>query len=144
MIRALLASALPVLGVGMAVAFVGPDLIAGPRGEPLRVAGPDAALLQPASLEAEACASTLLLPPDGRLDSGPQTRVVALSDAMGFIVAVEGVPHGAADGTLILVFDESGRLLAAGDPGALEIDPAGAAMIDDCASAQATDHSGRI
>jgi hypothetical protein len=149
MIRAFLASALPVLGVGMAVTLVGPDLIVGPSGEPLRVAAPEAAFLQPASFDAASCASTLLLadrqgaadPADGT----PGTRVVALSEGAGFIVAIAAAPHDAPTSeTLVMIFDETGRLLAAGDPTTLQIDPAGAAMLDNCANGEAPTPTGQI
>jgi hypothetical protein len=149
MIRALLASTLPVLAVGMAVTLVGADLIVGPSGEPLRVAAPEAAILQPASFDAASCASTLLLADRqgaaDPADATPGTRVVALSEGAGFIVAIAAVPPDApASETLVLIFDESGRLLAAGDPATLQVDPAGAAMLDNCANGDAPPPTGQI
>ena len=141
MIRTLVASALPVLGVGAALALVGPDLLAGPTGEPLRVASPQAAMIQPASFDASSCASTLLA---GGGDT-VSTRIVAFSEDAGFVVAIEAPQQaGSAGETLILIFDEAGRLIAAGDPGAMETDPAGAALIDDCIHQPAPDSTGQI
>jgi hypothetical protein len=141
MIRTLVASALPVLGVGAAIALVGPDLIAGPTGEPLRVASHEGSMLHPASFDATSCTSALL----AGADDAAGTRIVAFTEDAGFVVVVE-TPHqvGSANETLVLIFNASGRLIAAGHPNALETDAAGAALIDDCAHQPPAGATGQI
>lgn len=137
MIRVLLGSALPVLGIGAAAAFLGPDLLTGPRGEPLIVAAPDQAMLQPASLKGDSCAATLHLA--GVPDDSSGTRVVVLtlpSEPDDVAVAVEDFPRlPAAPKTVMLVFDEAGRLIAVGDPRTLQMQAA--AALADCVNTPA-------
>src|SRR5881392_3847429 len=59
MIRILLGSALPLIGLGLAAATLGPTL-SGPRGAPLIMASTEEIGLQAASFEGEACPSRLL------------------------------------------------------------------------------------
>ena len=118
MIRALLGAALPVLGFGLAAAFVGPSLVGTPGGEPMRVAQPLPASLHEASFGAAACAETLLLAERGA-DTLHGARIFALAlqaEAGGLRVAAEEVPSGAVvpDETLLLVIDRTGRVLASG------------------------------
>ena len=140
MIRAVLA-ALPVLGLGLAGASIGPDLLTGPRGEPMVVAPVDPAF-QLASLDGGTCGSTMLLA-YGPVAASPETQsapvVMALRlDASGHPVEIEQIPVGDITvGTFVFVFDASGRIIAAGYPSGkagavidcLETEPASAADI---------------
>jgi hypothetical protein len=120
MIRILFKAALPVLGVGLAAAFLAPELVSAPRGEALVVASPSN--LQQASFQSEGCGPVFRhrnrTPFDFDLSG---TRIVALALHEGkdsVIVAIGGVASPADEDvrTLFLVFDEDGRLIAAGDP----------------------------
>jgi len=139
MIRFLMASAAPVLGLGIAASLVGPDLLAGPRGEPLLVAMANEPTIELAKFEGDACASALLLA-DGGAASGetPVTNVVAVRyGSDGIRVAVE--TFGANGATLVLVFDAAGRLVGAGDPAALDFDAAQSALEDECLDSAVSD-----
>ena len=129
MLRVLLASALPVLGIGLAAASLSPNLLAGPGGDPLILIAPADASLQAANFDGEACASSLLfagpLSADGSMAG---TRIVAFALRSGdrnVAVAVEdySVP-GQPPNTVVLVFDDLGNLLAAGDPQSLNLQQA--------------------
>jgi hypothetical protein len=135
MMRILLGSALPVLGIGAAATLLSPDLLTTPRGEPLVMAAPDGAALQPAKYEGDGCASTLLFtdPSDPHAPTRAM-RIVAftLPTAPNDVaVAVEDYPRAPVPPrTVVLVFDESGRLVSAGDPDALGVQAA--AGLADC------------
>ena len=82
MIRLLLGSALPVLGLGAAATLLSPDLLTGPRGEPMMMAAPARSpRLQPASFDGDACAPTLLFadPSDPRAPSHSGMRIMAFA-----------------------------------------------------------------
>ena len=121
MIRVALGSALPVLGLGLGVALIGPDLLAGPRGEPLMIAGAANDMIEPASFEGEACADALLLagPLGDDLSERPVGRILALrlGDAET-PVAMQEIPVAADAGgsTIVLVFDDAGRCLRRASP----------------------------
>lgn len=149
MIRILLRSALPVLGIGLAGASVGPALIAGPTGEPLLVSAPDLATLQEASFRSEECALPLLLSEMDAAAGQPidlsGRRIVAVlhRGTEGIAVAMGRIrQQSAEDGaTLVLVFDETGRLIAAGDPLAVGLDPSAAG---DCLRGGKTRGGGKV
>ena len=81
MIRILLGSALPVLGIGAAATLLSPDILTAPRGEPLVMVAPADAALQPASFDGDACASTLLFadPFDPRAPTRSGMRIMAFA-----------------------------------------------------------------
>lgn len=140
MIRLVLGSALPVLGLAAGVAFLGPDLLTVPRGDPMILAAPGQEFLQPASLSDEACASTpILTPPDDSHGDFPGRgfRVFAFTlpaDTEHMAVAVEDYPSlDVTPKTVVLVFDEAGRIVAAGDP--LTIQMQAAMALADCIEA---------
>ena len=144
MIRVAVGSALPILGLGLGVAFIGPDFLAGPRGEPLMIAGAANDMIESASFDGEACANALLLagPLGEDLSQRPVGRILALrlGDAETPVVMQEiPVAADAAGSTIVLVFDDAGRLLAAGEPAATHLDPAQAALMEECAVAHATE-----
>jgi hypothetical protein len=121
MIRILFGSALPILGLGVATALLGPDLVTGPRGEPLMVAGPKAASFQQASFDGAACGFPLVLGEEALPSADPtmptaDTHVVTLafrSGADGVSIAIErGATNPDADEALLLVFDDEGRIVA--------------------------------
>jgi hypothetical protein len=136
MIRVLFGS---VLGLGVAAALFGPDLLAGPRGEPMIVAAPNEATLQAATFDGKACPSTLLFAgsPDGGVEPGfAGTRIVAFALRSGendVAVAIEDFPGGSVkpSGTIVLVFNDEGHLLAVGDPASLHL-PAGDKIARNC------------
>lgn len=136
MIRVLLGSALPVLGIGAAATLLSPDILTGPRGEPLVMVAPADAALQPASYNGDACASTLLFadPSDPHAPTHSDTRIVAFALPSGpndVAVAVEDFPRAPAEPrTVVLIFDEAGRLVSVGDANALGIQAA--AGLADC------------
>ena len=137
MIRILLGSALPVLGIGAAATLLSPDILTAPRGEPLVMVAPGEAALQPASYNGDACASTLLFADptaDPRAPTHSGTRIVAFALPSGpsdVAVAVEDFPRAPAQPrTVVLIFDESGRLISAGDANALGVQAA--AGLADC------------
>jgi hypothetical protein len=125
MIRLLFGSALPVLGLGFAAAILGPSLVTGPRGEPIIMAGADRATLQAASYDGEACSSALLFAGPVGADDTAGAHVVAFalrSGERGVVVEVEDFPGGTNPPmTVALVFDDAGRLIAAGDPESLQL-----------------------
>ncbi len=135
MIRVLLGTALPVLGVALAAAaFVGPSLVA-PRGDPMLVASSGgAAMLQPADFHAVDCAALQLV--SLTLGTGPEGMIFALREVLpdtpapdgGLLLAVgpEGEivgvsPAGAFGGA-------AAAMLSAGCPGAAEQPPAPGAI----------------
>jgi hypothetical protein len=139
MIRVLFGSALPVLGLGLAAGFFGPDLLSGPRGEPLIMAAPDQASLQAATFEGKACPSTLLFAGSAdaeKAGSFAGTHIVAFalrSSEKDVAVAIQDFPggDGKASRTIVLVFDDKGQLVAAGDPASLDL-PLGDKIATDC------------
>jgi len=121
MIRILVGSAIPVLGLGAATAFLGPDLVTGPRGEPLIVAAPPAAAVQDASFDGTGCAFPLLLQEEEGLPAeaakqGADTRVVILAFGRGpagpWIEVERGLTDPDAEIAAVLVFDGGGRIVA--------------------------------
>lgn len=146
MIRILFGSALPILGLGAAVALLGPDMVTGPRGEPLTVAAPPASVHQ-ASFDGAACASPLILYDEYELTDPARPaealHVVTLAfrqDADGASLRVEdGATAPKADAALVLIFDDRGHIVAATHPpGLRERAQAYAAdCIDDTAPAPA-------
>lgn len=135
MIRVLLGSALPVLGLGLAAAFVAPSLVATSGVEPMIVGGADPAVeFQPASFERSSCASTLLFADAAGLPGAEAgLRVMALAprtgpSGRGF--DVREVPPGAstAGAAILLLVTGDGRILAArehdGSAGPCADDPA--------------------
>jgi hypothetical protein len=136
MIRILLGSALSVLGVGAAATLLSPDILTAPRGEPLVMVKQGDAALQPASYNGDACGSTLLFadPSDPHAPARSGMRIVAFALPSGpndVAVAVEDFPRAPAEPrTVVLVFDESGRLISAGDANALGVQAA--AGLADC------------
>jgi hypothetical protein len=126
MIRILFGSALPILGLGAATALLGPDLLTGPRGEPLVVAAPSTPVLQEASFDGTACPFPLILGEDfewaDRMRPAAGAHVVTLAfragtDGAPVAVVEMGVKHArAADAALVLVFDEEGRIVAVARP----------------------------
>jgi hypothetical protein len=141
MIRLLLGLALPVLGIGASAAFLGPDLLTGPRGEPLVMAAPDRPMLQAASFEGGGCASTTILPTPSEAAPHGSARIVAFAlpaEGETVAVAVEDFPGtGGLPETVILIFDRDGRLIAAGDPMSLQMQAAMA--LADCIEAPKPD-----
>jgi hypothetical protein len=124
MIRILFGSALPVLGLGAAVALLGPDLITGPRGEPLIVAAPGVATLQEASFDGAACAFPLILDGEYRpadpAELAAGAHVVTLAFRRGphgtSVVIEKGATNPQADEAILLVFDDGGRIVAVTRP----------------------------
>jgi hypothetical protein len=144
MIRVAVGTALPILGLGLGVALIGPDLLAGPRGEPLMIADAANDMIEPASFDGDACASALLLagPLGEDLSARPVGRILALRlGAADAPVAMQEIPVAdeAGGSTIVLVFDDAGRLLAAGEPEAAHLDPDQAALMEECAVAHATE-----
>jgi hypothetical protein len=136
MIRILLGSALPVLGVGAAATLLSPDILTAPRGEPLVMMAPGEATLQPTNYNGDACASTLLFadPSDPRAPTHSGMRIMAFAvpaSPNNVAVAVEDFPRAPAPPrTVVLVFDENGRLVSAHDSSALDAEVA--AGLADC------------
>ena len=136
MIRILLGSALPVLAVGAAATLLSPDILTAPRGEPLVMVAPAAAGLQPASYDGDGCDSTLLFAdrfdPRTSTRSGMRIMAFALPASPDEVaVAVEDFPRAPAlPRTVVLIFDESGRLISVGDAEALGVEAA--AGLADC------------
>ncbi len=122
MIRILFGSALSVLGLGAAATVLGPELVTGPRGEPLVVAAPQDAALQQASFDGAACASTLILDEEDLLHATPAqaatggVHVVTLafrSGVDGPSMVMEPGETDTGDGMgFVLVFDGAGRILS--------------------------------
>jgi hypothetical protein len=144
MIRILLGSALPVLGIGAAATFLSPDLLTAPRGEPLVMVMPGDATLHSANYVGDACASTLLFADpsgDPRAPTRAGTRIVAFALPTGpddVAVAVEDFPRAPAEPrTVVLVFDEAGQLVSAGDANSLDVQAA--AGLADCINPPAPD-----
>ena len=119
MIRILLGSAAPILGLGAATALLGPELVTGPRGEPLMVSSPASLALQPVHYGGAACAQSLALEADILL-AQPGVHVVTLAlrygpDGASFVVE-NGVAGAEADAALVLAFDGDGRILSVSEP----------------------------
>jgi hypothetical protein len=120
MIRVLLGSVLALAGLGTAVASFGPDLLAGPRGEPIVMAVPGDNGFQPASFNEGGCGSSLLLanPDDFGLpsfDSQINAFTLSVDGEHTAIVFGDLVDAATASETMVLIFDSDGRLVSAGD-----------------------------
>ena len=120
MVRVLLGAVLPLVGLGLAAASVGPTLVGPSRGETMVVAGADAAAFQPASFDGSACASPLFF---GQGENLLGLRAIALTVQLGedgLILQAREIPLGtpAGEAALVLLIDESGGVVAAGDPAA--------------------------
>lgn len=117
MIRTLFRPALPILGLGAAVVLLGPDMVTGPRGEPMVVAAPQAAALQDASFDGEGCALPLTLErgalPHDKADAAHMVTLAVRYGVGGPAVTIEkGTPAPDADAALVLLFDDDGRIVA--------------------------------
>ena len=138
MIRLLLGSVLPVLGIGAAATLLSPDILTGPHGAPLVMVAPADATLQPASYDGDACAPTLLFadPSKPHPQGHSGMRIMAFAVPAGpddVAVAVEDFPRvPAPPRTIVLIFDAEGRLVGAGDPNSFGAQAAGLA---DCIQA---------
>jgi hypothetical protein len=134
MIRVLLGSALAFVGLGAAVASFGPDLFAGPRGDPLVMVTPGDDGFQAASFNGGGFGATLLLatPNDVGLPSF-SSEIMAFTLRMNAdtIAVVIGDLAGATEGSqpVVLVFDSAGGLVSAEDPASID------AAIGDCLAA---------
>lgn len=132
MIRLLLGSTLPILGLCLAAAIVAPNLIAAPRGEPIIMASADASL-QAASYDGDGCAPTLLFaaPLDER-SSGARVIAFALrTGERGVAVEIEDFPGAMQKPkTVVLVFDDAGRVVSIGDSTSLHAQVRGKAAAD--------------
>jgi hypothetical protein len=123
MIRALLGSAFPVVGLALATVFTGPDLVTGVSGAPMIVSSEERAILAAAEFEGEACASTLLLGEARRAEQRPSIRIVAMAlrpDGQDIELGIRDIPgpSGAPTETVVFLFDETGRLISIGKPAA--------------------------
>jgi hypothetical protein len=128
-IRVLLGSALPVLGLGLAAAFVGPSLVAPSGGEAILVGNVEpAAEFEPAGFAGEVCSLPLLFAhqngPSGSAAANSAPRIFAverLPDA-GLALGITEIPpgHSAEHALLLMIVDPSGRVVAAGHPAALK------------------------
>ena len=134
MIRVLLGSALPVLGLGLAAAFVAPSLVATSGVQPMIVGAADPVVeFRPASFDRSGCASKRLLAERADLPAGTAgLRVLALapSPAAGDegLVLRELSPDAPIDSAVILFFVRpDGRVVAAMDADGLRGDCTGAA-----------------
>lgn len=124
MIRILLGSALPVFGLGAAAMLLGPDLVTGPRGEPMIVESPEAATFQPASFDTTVCPTPLLLDNEAVLadEANPAVGVHTLTlafryDSGGVQMLFDEDASGTdADDALVIVFDDAGRILTVDQP----------------------------
>ncbi|HEX9905732.1 MAG TPA: hypothetical protein VGA77_12270 [Propylenella sp.] len=139
MIRILAGATLPLLGLATAAFLVGPDLVAGPRGDPLLVAAPPPAEFQLANMDAAKCAP-LVTAADGRaieLTGADGRRIVAITLRTGRSGVAAAAPddEAAKRPPLVIILDEEGRLLAAADP---------SARPGDCAAFPAPAQSGQI
>ena len=114
------------LGLGLTAMLLGPDLVTGPRGEPMIVDAPAEATLQQASFDTTACPSPLMLDDEAvfadQAPPGVGIHVVTLAfryTADGASMLVEhGVTHPDADAALVIVFDDQGRILTVDQPAA--------------------------
>ena len=122
MIRGLIVSGLPVLGLALAATTLAPSLMTRPQGEPLIMASADELSVQAAKFEGTACASSLLFA-DAATGVGTHIVAFALRSGAGDVaVEVEDFAGGKkAPKTIVLVFDDDGHLLAAGDPAELHM-----------------------
>ena len=134
MIRALLGSALPILGLGLAAAFVAPTLKATSSVKPMIVGAADPVpAFQPASFDKPACASTLLFAEAADLPGATAgLRVVALAPRSGSGEAgfeLRELPPGASthDAVVLFLIEPDGRIVAAMDADGLPGDCEGAA-----------------
>jgi hypothetical protein len=124
MIRIALGLVVSALGVSAAAIAIGPNLFAGPRGEPLVMMAPDQPMVQAARYDGDACGPTLILEdPTGAEHSGARIVVFSLpTDSDDVAVAVEDFPRApAAPRAVVLIFDEAGRLISADDSSSLEV-----------------------
>jgi hypothetical protein len=120
--RVLVGFALPVLTLGLAVAFLAPSLVESPAGEPMMVAAAGAdPTVELASFSGDGCALTLLT--DATPAEGGQIAAVVVPSETGeTAVAVAAIP---ADGSAptsgyLLVFDAGGRVIAASEASGLD------------------------
>jgi hypothetical protein len=125
MIRVLSGSVIPILGLGAAIALLGPDQLTGPRGEPLVVEAPAASALQPASFDGGTCALPLLLSEDDQLlakalAAGSGLTVVTLAVTIGAdgssVEVGEGVIDADADAVAFVILDAHGQIVAVTNP----------------------------
>lgn len=120
MIRVLLGSALSVLGLGLAAAFVAPTVLATSGVQPMIVGAADPVPeFQPASFDEAACASTLLFA-EAADRAGPDSRLRVLAFARPLGSGKHGfelreLPPGASTqgAVILLLVDAGGRILAA-------------------------------
>lgn len=120
MIRLLLGAALSALGLALVAAWPAADLVTGLDGAPMIVADADRPTLEPAYFDGESCPSKLLLAPREEKTQGA-IRVVAIAlgpDGRDLELAISG-PETAEE-TVLLLFDEHGRLVAAREPAMLQ------------------------
>lgn len=133
--RVFVGSALPVLTLGLAWAFVGPTLLESSSGEPLRVASANPApAFQLTAFAGDDCARAALA---GGSDDASDLRIVTLTlseeDGRMAVDLEDMAPGATPDGaTVVLLLDGSGRLLAAGDASALGTDAARQALVSHC------------
>jgi hypothetical protein len=138
MIRVLLGSALPILGLALAVGYTGSDLVIGERGAPMIVAASDNVDLATARFDGgNVCASTLLYGKAGSSDQPARIRFVAMSlapDGQDVVLGMREVlaPAGSPSETVLLLFDRSGQLVSMSKPA--ELQPAATAH-GDCVTA---------
>jgi hypothetical protein len=137
MIRVLLGSAFPVVGLALVAGFAGPDLVTGLGGAPMVVAGSDPVDFAPARFDGGACASTLLYgETHGATDGQPVLRVIAMAlgpDGRDIELGVREIPaKGTEPGTVVLLFDQNGRLVGLSRPPELQ---QAATAHGDCAKA---------
>lgn len=142
MIRVLLGFALPVLGLGVAAAFVAPSALAPLSGEPIMVASAStASAVQPAGFDSPVCASKLLFaetagPPDAAL-ARSGLRIMALQprpgpDGMAFEFREMPAGGTADDAALLLLIDAAGHVIAARDPADLMAEVLDQMRVDGC------------
>jgi hypothetical protein len=119
MIRVLLGSAFPVVGLALVAAFTGPDLVTGLSGAPMIVAGDERLRLSTAGFEGDACASTLLFAE--KQNARPSLRVVAMAlqpDGRDLEIGIRDIQgaSGAPTETVVFLFDDKGRLVSISRP----------------------------
>ncbi len=121
MIRVLLGAAFPIVGLALAAAFTGPDLVTGMSGAPMIVSGGDRVDLAPALFDGGACASTLLYGRTPDADEHEGVRVVAVAlqpDGRTIELGTSETPgaDGTVRETMLLLFDDTGQLVSVSRP----------------------------